>query len=111
MAAADTPSASTLRRRDLCSRGIRLARKMRSDVADLLDIYVSSSPPMPQGCCRALGQNPADTSALGSRRCSGDLLPFAFRPVPQTIMGAAEGPRFLFIFSPHRWSGRAWTPR
>uniref|UniRef100_A0A8B9TJN5 Ciliary neurotrophic factor n=1 Tax=Anas platyrhynchos TaxID=8839 RepID=A0A8B9TJN5_ANAPL len=40
MAAADTPSASTLRRRDLCSRGIRLARKMRSDVADLLDIYV-----------------------------------------------------------------------
>lgn len=40
MAAADTPSATTLRRRDLCSRGIRLARKMRSDVADLLDIYV-----------------------------------------------------------------------
>ncbi|NXK53222.1 CNTF factor, partial [Chauna torquata] len=39
MAAADTPSA-TLRRRDLCSRGIRLARKMRSDVTDLLDIYV-----------------------------------------------------------------------
>ncbi|NXC38179.1 CNTF factor, partial [Penelope pileata] len=39
MAAADTPSAA-LRRRDLCSRGIRLARKMRSDVADLLDIYV-----------------------------------------------------------------------
>uniref|UniRef100_A0A8C3GLP7 Ciliary neurotrophic factor n=1 Tax=Cairina moschata TaxID=8855 RepID=A0A8C3GLP7_CAIMO len=40
MAAADTPSARTLRRHDLCSRGIRLARKMRSDVADLLDIYV-----------------------------------------------------------------------
>lgn len=50
MAAADTPSASTLRRRDLCSRGIRLARKMRSDVADLLDIYVSASPPVPRGC-------------------------------------------------------------
>lgn len=41
MAAADTPSA-TLRHHDLCSRGIRLARKMRSDVTDLLDIYVSS---------------------------------------------------------------------
>ncbi|XP_062432173.1 ciliary neurotrophic factor [Rhea pennata] len=39
MAAAETPS-STLRRHDLCSRGIRLARKMRSDVADLLDAYV-----------------------------------------------------------------------
>ncbi|NXI63195.1 CNTF factor, partial [Anseranas semipalmata] len=39
MAAADAPSA-TLRRRDLCNRGIRLARKMRSDIADLLDIYV-----------------------------------------------------------------------
>ncbi|NXL83266.1 CNTF factor, partial [Alectura lathami] len=39
MAAADAPSAG-LRHRDLCSRGIRLARKMRSDVADLLDIYV-----------------------------------------------------------------------
>nr|XP_025970124.1 ciliary neurotrophic factor [Dromaius novaehollandiae] len=39
MAAAETPSAA-LRRRDLCSRGIRLARKMRSDVADLLDAYV-----------------------------------------------------------------------
>ncbi|XP_025911396.1 ciliary neurotrophic factor [Apteryx rowi] len=39
MAAAETPSAA-LRRRDLCSRGIRLAGKMRSDVADLLDVYV-----------------------------------------------------------------------
>jgi len=40
MAAADSPSA-TLQRRDLCSRGIRLAGKMRSDVVDLLDTYVS----------------------------------------------------------------------
>ncbi|NWI70983.1 CNTF factor, partial [Todus mexicanus] len=39
MAAADSPSAA-LRRRDLCSRGIRLAGKMRSDVVDLLDSYV-----------------------------------------------------------------------
>ncbi|KAF1480687.1 Ciliary neurotrophic factor, partial [Pygoscelis antarcticus] len=39
MAAADSPSAA-LRRRDLCSRGIRLAGKMRSDVIDLLDTYV-----------------------------------------------------------------------
>ncbi|NXG75481.1 CNTF factor, partial [Baryphthengus martii] len=39
MAAADSPSA-TLRRHDLCSRGIRLAGKMRSDVVDLLDTYV-----------------------------------------------------------------------
>ncbi|NXX81644.1 CNTF factor, partial [Urocolius indicus] len=39
MAAADSPSAA-LRRRDLCSRGIRLAGKMRSDVLDLLDTYV-----------------------------------------------------------------------
>ncbi|NWU90162.1 CNTF factor, partial [Upupa epops] len=39
MAAADSPSAA-LRRRDLCSRGIRLAGKMRSDVIDLLDAYV-----------------------------------------------------------------------
>ncbi|XP_003206377.1 ciliary neurotrophic factor [Meleagris gallopavo] len=39
MAAADIPSAA-LRHHDLCSRGIRLARKMRSDVTDLLDIYV-----------------------------------------------------------------------
>ncbi|NXC20980.1 CNTF factor, partial [Corythaeola cristata] len=39
MAAADSPSAA-LRRRDLCSRGIRLAGKMRSDVVDLLDVYV-----------------------------------------------------------------------
>lgn len=40
MAAADSPSAA-LRRHDLCSRGIRLAGKMRSDVVDLLDTYVS----------------------------------------------------------------------
>ncbi|XP_039562545.1 ciliary neurotrophic factor [Passer montanus] len=39
MAAAESPSAA-LRRRDLCSRGIRLAGKMRADVADLLDAYV-----------------------------------------------------------------------
>ncbi|NXI44740.1 CNTF factor, partial [Galbula dea] len=39
MAAADSPSAA-LRRRDLCSRGIRLAGKMRVDVVDLLDTYV-----------------------------------------------------------------------
>ncbi|NWT75927.1 CNTF factor, partial [Prunella himalayana] len=39
MAAADSPSAA-LRRRDLCSRGIRLAGKMRADVVDLLDAYV-----------------------------------------------------------------------
>ncbi|NXF96667.1 CNTF factor, partial [Eubucco bourcierii] len=39
MAAADSPSPG-LRRRDLCSRGIRLAGKMRSDVVDLLDTYV-----------------------------------------------------------------------
>ncbi|CAM9496764.1 unnamed protein product [Bubo scandiacus] len=39
MAAADNTSAA-LRRRDLCSRGIRLAGKMRSDVVDLLDTYV-----------------------------------------------------------------------
>ncbi|NXL81620.1 CNTF factor, partial [Leptocoma aspasia] len=39
MAAADSPSAA-LRRRDLCSRGIRLAGKMRADVIDLLDAYV-----------------------------------------------------------------------
>ncbi|NXT54652.1 CNTF factor, partial [Pluvianellus socialis] len=39
MAAADSPS-SALQRRDLCSRGIRLAGKMRSDVVDLLDTYV-----------------------------------------------------------------------
>lgn len=41
MAAPDSPSAA-LQRRDLCSRGIRLAGKMRSDVVDLLDAYVSS---------------------------------------------------------------------
>uniref|UniRef100_A0A8C9N6Y5 Ciliary neurotrophic factor n=1 Tax=Serinus canaria TaxID=9135 RepID=A0A8C9N6Y5_SERCA len=40
MAAAGSPSAA-LRRRDLCSRGIRLAGKMRADVVDLLDAYVS----------------------------------------------------------------------
>lgn len=40
MAAADSPS-TALRRRDLCSRGIRLAGKMRADVVDLLDTYVS----------------------------------------------------------------------
>lgn len=40
MAAADSTSAA-LRRRDLCSRGIRLAGKMRADVVDLLDAYVS----------------------------------------------------------------------
>lgn len=40
MAAAESPSAA-LRRRDLCSRGIRLAGKMRADVVDLLDAYVS----------------------------------------------------------------------
>ncbi|NWW61032.1 CNTF factor, partial [Ifrita kowaldi] len=39
MAAADSPS-TALRRRDLCSRGIRLAGKMRADVVDLLDSYV-----------------------------------------------------------------------
>ncbi|XP_036240620.1 ciliary neurotrophic factor [Molothrus ater] len=39
MAAAESPSAA-LRRRDLCSRGIRLAGKMRADVVDLLDAYV-----------------------------------------------------------------------
>ncbi|NXE01173.1 CNTF factor, partial [Chaetorhynchus papuensis] len=39
MAAADSPS-TALRRRDLCSRGIRLAGKMRADVVDLLDTYV-----------------------------------------------------------------------
>ncbi|NWR80963.1 CNTF factor, partial [Centropus bengalensis] len=39
MAAADSPSA-TLRRHDLCSRGIRLAGKMRLDVISLLDTYV-----------------------------------------------------------------------
>ncbi|XP_030095758.1 ciliary neurotrophic factor [Serinus canaria] len=39
MAAAGSPSAA-LRRRDLCSRGIRLAGKMRADVVDLLDAYV-----------------------------------------------------------------------
>lgn len=39
MAAADSPSAAL--RRDLCSRGIRLAGKMRADVVDLLDAYVS----------------------------------------------------------------------
>ncbi|NXA75086.1 CNTF factor, partial [Thryothorus ludovicianus] len=39
MAAADSPS-TALRRRDLCSRGIRLAGKMRADVVDLLDAYV-----------------------------------------------------------------------
>ncbi|KAI6068287.1 Ciliary neurotrophic factor [Aix galericulata] len=66
MAAADTPSASTLRRRDLCSRGIRLARKMRSDVADLLDIYVSSSPPAPRGCCRRDG---GTGPSCGTKRC------------------------------------------
>ncbi|NWZ66024.1 CNTF factor, partial [Acrocephalus arundinaceus] len=38
MAAADSPSAAL--RRDLCSRGIRLAGKMRADVVDLLDAYV-----------------------------------------------------------------------
>lgn len=40
MAASDSPS-TALRRRDLCSRGIRLAGKMRADVVDLLDAYVS----------------------------------------------------------------------
>lgn len=54
MAAADSPSAA-LRRRDLCSRGIRLAGKMRSDVVDLLDTYVSlpCSVRLPTGweCC------------------------------------------------------------
>lgn len=40
MAAADS-SSTALRRRDLCSRGIRLAGKMRSDVVDLLETYVS----------------------------------------------------------------------
>ncbi|NXE28780.1 CNTF factor, partial [Ardeotis kori] len=39
MAAADSPSAA-LRRHDLCTRGIRLAGKMRADVVDLLDTYV-----------------------------------------------------------------------
>ncbi|NXH10112.1 CNTF factor, partial [Bucco capensis] len=39
MAAPDSSSTS-LRHRDLCSRGIRLAGKMRSDVVDLLDTYV-----------------------------------------------------------------------
>ncbi|XP_069660607.1 LOW QUALITY PROTEIN: ciliary neurotrophic factor [Haliaeetus albicilla] len=39
MAAADSSSVA-LRRRDLCSRGIRLAGKMRSDVINLLDTYV-----------------------------------------------------------------------
>ncbi|CAN8214474.1 unnamed protein product [Coccothraustes coccothraustes] len=39
MAAAESPSAA-LRRRELCSRGIRLAGKMRADVVDLLDAYV-----------------------------------------------------------------------
>ncbi|XP_069713239.1 ciliary neurotrophic factor isoform X2 [Phaenicophaeus curvirostris] len=39
MAAADSPSAA-LRHRDLCSRGIRLAGKMRLDVINLLDTYV-----------------------------------------------------------------------
>ncbi|NXU58322.1 CNTF factor, partial [Turnix velox] len=39
MAAADSPSLA-LQRRDLCSRGIRLAGKMRSDVVELLDTYV-----------------------------------------------------------------------
>ncbi|NWV21943.1 CNTF factor, partial [Origma solitaria] len=39
MAAADSHS-SALRRRDLCSRAIRLAGKMRADVVDLLDTYV-----------------------------------------------------------------------
>ncbi|NXN86467.1 CNTF factor, partial [Bombycilla garrulus] len=39
MAAAESPS-TALRRRDLCSRGIRLAGKMRADVVDLLDAYV-----------------------------------------------------------------------
>lgn len=39
MAAADSPSAAL--RRDLCTRGIRLAGKMRADVLDLLDAYVS----------------------------------------------------------------------
>ncbi|PKK17250.1 ciliary neurotrophic factor [Columba livia] len=39
MAAPDSPSAA-LQRRDLCSRGIRLVGKMRSDVVDLLDAYV-----------------------------------------------------------------------
>ncbi|KAM9373157.1 ciliary neurotrophic factor [Phaethornis superciliosus] len=39
MAAAGSPSAA-LRCHDLCSRGIRLAGKMRSDVIDLLDTYV-----------------------------------------------------------------------
>ncbi|NWV44927.1 CNTF factor, partial [Daphoenositta chrysoptera] len=39
MAAADSPS-TALQRRDLCSRGIRLAGKMRADVVDLLDAYV-----------------------------------------------------------------------
>ncbi|NXR41040.1 CNTF factor, partial [Zosterops hypoxanthus] len=38
MAAADSPSAAL--RRDLCTRGIRLAGKMRADVLDLLDAYV-----------------------------------------------------------------------
>ncbi|KAM6073741.1 ciliary neurotrophic factor [Chlamydotis macqueenii] len=39
MAAADSSSAA-LRRHDLCTRGIRLAGKMRADVVDLLDTYV-----------------------------------------------------------------------
>ncbi|NXD01947.1 CNTF factor, partial [Certhia brachydactyla] len=39
MAAADSPSTALLRR-DLCSRAIRLAGKMRADVVDLLDAYV-----------------------------------------------------------------------
>ncbi|NXA11166.1 CNTF factor, partial [Sapayoa aenigma] len=39
MAGADSPS-TALRRRDLCTRGIRLVGKMRSDVIDLLDTYV-----------------------------------------------------------------------
>ncbi|NXL52786.1 CNTF factor, partial [Podilymbus podiceps] len=39
-AAADSSPSATLRRRDLCSRGIRLAGKMRLDVIDLLDTYV-----------------------------------------------------------------------
>ncbi|XP_030917361.1 E3 ubiquitin-protein ligase DTX4 [Geospiza fortis] len=43
--AAESPSAA-LRRRDLCSRGIRLAGKMRADVVDLLDAYVSTIRPV-----------------------------------------------------------------
>lgn len=64
MAAADSSSVA-LRRRDLCSRGIRLAGKMRSDVIDLLDTYVSlsCSLQLPVGLGALMGWPPL----LGSR--------------------------------------------